>query len=99
MFSKKDDKNAIALTVGTEENKDNDNGNSSDAKKKKKGKKGEDPDEMSDEDKALKEGLELAVNRIKEPVNLFIFISLFYFHYYYYVFIIGCRTWFSKTSN
>jgi len=74
MPSKKDDKDAIALTVGTEENKDNDNGNSSDAKKKKKGKKGEDPDEMSDEDKALKEGLELAVNRIKEPVNLFIYL-------------------------
>ena len=79
MFSKKDDKNAIALTVGTEENKDNnndnDNGNSNDVKKKKKGKKCEDPDEMSDEDKALKEGLELAVNRIKEPVILIIYIT------------------------
>ena len=67
MSSKKDDKDAIALTVGTEEIKDNDISDSKGKKKKGKG-KGEDPDEMSDEDKALKEGLELAVNRIKEPV-------------------------------
>jgi len=67
MSSKKDDKDAIALTVGTEENKDNDISDSKGKRKKGKG-KGEDPDEMSDEDKALKEGLELAVNRIKEPV-------------------------------
>ena len=73
MSSKKDDKDAIALTVGTEENKDNDISDSKGKKKKGKG-KGEDPDEMSDEDKALKEGLELAVNRIKEPVNLFIYL-------------------------
>ena len=66
-MSEKEDKDAIAIMVG-DDNKEN--GKDKD-KKKKKGKKGEEPDEMSDEDKALKEGLELAVNRIKEAVRSF----------------------------
>lgn len=68
MSEKKDD-DAIAIMVGDEK----ENGKDKDMKKKK-GKKGEEPDEMSDEDKALKEGLELAVNRIKEAVSVIAFI-------------------------
>jgi 26S proteasome regulatory subunit N1 len=60
---KKDE--SIAISV-TSESKGKE---SKDGKKKKNGKDKVDPDEVSEEDKALKEGLELAVLRLQEPDN------------------------------
>lgn len=49
--------------VGIEMPKDDEKGDAKKADEKKK----EDPDELSPEDKALLEGLELAVERVKDP--------------------------------
>ena len=58
---KKDGSVAIPVTADT-------TGKASAAAKKKKNANGKaDPDEVSEEDKALKEGLELAVLRLQEP--------------------------------
>jgi 26S proteasome regulatory subunit N1 len=57
--SEKKDDGSIAIPVESE--------SKIGGKKKKNGKDKVDPDEMSEEDKALKEGLELAVLRLQEP--------------------------------